>query len=476
MPLSVGAAELDITPPLGTHLNGDLCRHRPADRVRDRLFARALVVQPEGAADASQRLCLLTLDLCTIGDECGQAIRTRLSDEFGFDPNAIVIHLLQNHSAPSLGTHLFFRPDSPCLTPDLWWTYTGDPAYNEYVLPLISEVVRQALARLEPVTMAASGMADSRIAFNRRFILRNGWVQTQPVGEDLVDVLCSDGPADPEVGVACFRNGAGKAVAAVLHHTGHPVSLFGTNTVTASWPGAWVRAFKRLVDPGCVAMVVNGCCGNVNVYNSTGHTGLPEDDAIGALLAETSAKVLARLRFEARPDAGFRARRLDIPFGSVRAQIGEDAMNRAHALLASEPSPRWQPGGHKVLDIEWVFAAAITDLERRLRPGTSYSYLVQAFRIGDLALAGLVGEPFVEGQLAIKRQSPFRRTFVAHMCSGYIGYIPPRAAHDVQNFNFRGPDGQPVRRGANLFLLAPDALDRITSEVVRQLGELHGAG
>jgi hypothetical protein len=58
------------------------------------------------------------------------------------------------------------------------------------------------------------------------------------------------------------------------------------------------------------------------------------------------------------------------------------------------------------------------------------------------------------------------------MCNGWIGYIPTPAAYHADNYNFRTPEGQPVRRGANIFLLDPKALDQIVDQSVQQLNEL----
>lgn len=49
--------------------------------------------------------------------------------------------------------------------------------------------------------------------------------------------------------------------------------------------------------------------------------------------------------------------------------------------------------------------------------------------IGDAAIVGLPGEPFVEGQLAIKTAAAAPYTFVAHMTSHYVGYLPHRNAY-----------------------------------------------
>jgi len=54
--------------------------------------------------------------------------------------------------------------------------------------------------------------------------------------------------------------------------------------------------------------------------------------------------------------------------------------------------------------------------------------VVQAFRIGDLALVGAPGEFFVELGLEIKRRSPFAQTMVLELANDSVGYIPTRRA------------------------------------------------
>jgi hypothetical protein len=47
----------------------------------------------------------------------------------------------------------------------------------------------------------------------------------------------------------------------------------------------------------------------------------------------------------------------------------------------------------------------------------------------DLAIVALPGEMFVELGLALKKASPFKRTFIAELANGSIGYIPNRSAY-----------------------------------------------
>jgi hypothetical protein len=60
------------------------------------------------------------------------------------------------------------------------------------------------------------------------------------------------------------------------------------------------------------------------------------------------------------------------------------------------------------------------------------------------------------------------------MCNGYIGYVPTRQSHLAVNYNFLSPEGKPVRRGANLFMLEEGALELITDAATDSLKELFG--
>ena len=53
---------------------------------------------------------------------------------------------------------------------------------------------------------------------------------------------------------------------------------------------------------------------------------------------------------------------------------------------------------------------------------------IQAFRLNDAAILGLPSEVFVEFQLDIKRESPFKHTFVSELANDSIGYIPTAEA------------------------------------------------
>ncbi len=88
---------------------------------------------------------------------------------------------------------------------------------------------------------------------------------------------------------------------------------------------------------------------------------------------------------------------------------------------------------------------------------------VQALRIGDLAVIGVPGEPFVEAQLEIKCNSPALRTFCVHMTNGAVGYIPTAEPLDRGGYE---------TRTARWSKLGAEALDTITCAATELLEEL----
>lgn len=106
-------------------------------------------------------------------------------------------------------------------------------------------------------------------------------------------------------------------------------------------------------------------------------------------------------------------------------------------------------------------AFACLHLQRQRTPNLSYE--VQGLRIGDLAVVGLPGEPFVELGLAIKMASPFSPTFIAHCTSPCTGYIPTAEALR------RGGHESVTRYWATL---VPEAFEMIRDEATRLLSEM----
>ena len=60
--------------------------------------------------------------------------------------------------------------------------------------------------------------------------------------------------------------------------------------------------------------------------------------------------------------------------------------------------------------------------------------ILQTIRIGDVAIAAIPCEVFVEIGLALKQQSPFKPTFTISLANGCNGYLPTVEQHKLGGY------------------------------------------
>ena len=451
--LHVGVAETTINPRPGMQIDGNIGAHRPVEFALGDLHARAIVFE-----QGDRRFLLLSLELLAITSEWTAAIRDFAARKFGFERDAVAVHVVQCHSAPSMGQIML--SDRFVAAAKYPWIRGSDPDYGPLAMARIEPMIGDAVANLRPVRLLVGTALESRVSFNRRIAMRDG---TSEMGlrDRAREALYREGPSDPEVGVALFTDAELHTAAALLHHTCHPVHWMPHRAVHADWPGAWADEVRRELLPATVPLVLNGCCGNVHHADALNPQREDTPRSMARLLTEATRRALVEpcVRDDDPPLDG-RTARFDIPFREFPRQVFADA----RWLIEEHPEPLWIDDAHTRFEWDWHFAASLVDLEHTLAAHDAFEYEIQALRIGDLAVLVLPGEPFVEAQLEIKQRSPALRTFVAHMSNHYVGYIPTPEA---------------IRRGgyearpSSSSKLAPEALQMITDRSVALLEELY---
>jgi len=446
--LRAGAAQADITPPMGTQIAGAISSRRPVQSVMDPLFAKALVLQL-----GERKVCLVSMDLLAITRQWVEEIR-RHAAHLGFGPDAVIVHVTQNHAAPAFG-HFMVTDECGLVPPEHDWLRGGDRNYNPIALEGAVQAIEAADAALEPVAMAFGAGIDGRVAFNRRFVMRDGRGEMFG-GGDRENILYREGPADPEVGLVLLRACDGRNVAALLHHTCHPTHSFGGNTITAGWPGEWCSHMREHLGDTCVPLVINGCCGNVHHRDVLDPNFTESAERVGRLLAESTSRLLPDLQFGPVDALDLRTSHIDIPL----RQVDPEDLAAARQSISEHPDPIWIGDGQAKVHTDWFYALSRIDLAGLVARRPVFDYEIQVLRIGDLAVAALIGEPFVEGQLDIKLRSPARRTFVAHMCNAYVGYLPTKEALARGGYE---------TKTAHWSKLCPDALETVVDATVEML-------
>lgn len=411
--LHVGVAETTINPRMGMQIDGNIGVHRPARFVLNDIHARAVAFR-----QGEERFLLLSMELLAVTREWTDAIRAFAAEELGFPPECVAVHAVQCHSAPSMGQIMLTDRLAPAREHP--WIRGSDPDYGPLALSRIKPMLRNAFEAMCPVHLRFGTALESRVSFNRRIAMRDG-TSEMGMGGRPQDALYREGPSDPEVGVALFTTESLDTPAALLHHTCHPVHWQPHDAVHSDWPGAWVQQVRGEMLPGVTPLVLNGCCGNVHHADVLNPDREDTPRSMARLLTEAVRRALEGpcVNDEA-PVLASRAERFGIPW----REFPEGLFDDARRFIEEHPEPTWTDETKTRLGRDWAYAASQLDIEQMMAESDTFEYEIQALRIGDLAIVFLPGEPFVEGQLAIKQRSPFTRTFVAHMSNRYVGYIP----------------------------------------------------
>ncbi|HHZ91231.1 TPA: hypothetical protein EYN65_12060 [Candidatus Poribacteria bacterium] len=309
----------------------------------------------------------------------------------------------------------------------------AESAYADFATEAAVLAAIEAWGNLQPVRIGLGRGILGDLAFNRRGVLRNGTItmpkphgrENQPFG---IRELCYlEGPIDPEVGVFCVQDMDMKPLAFLLHYTCHPVNVFGHaetyRMVSSDWPGAWTQEIQRIYGKDTVPLVINGCYGNINPWHPFDPDFRPDHRRMGHKLAEMSERIVGNMTFTNSAMLDWRLENVALPYRDIPSA----RLREVEEILKKNPYPPREETGE--VDPRWFRAASTRSVELCRGREPDFLYEIQVFRVGDLAIVGLPGEPFVEGQLEIKTNSESPYIFVAHLTSHYVGYLPTRGAY-----------------------------------------------
>ncbi len=396
MSMRAAFGEIDITPPMGTQLAGWLDLARPAETVRDPVYARVMLLECR-----DQRVAIVSLDLLSVRGSDVLDLRARMQAAADVPPSHTMVAATHNHAGPAI---ISIGP------------YRRDEAYLEWLKGAIVDMAADAAARLDPAEIGIASAFEARYCHNRRWVTRDGGTITQP-GVANADVLYCEGPADTELGVVCVRAASGGVLGYVANWTCHPVHPYDMRTVTASWPGALAAAIREREDVPC--LVLNGAFGNVHTANWIDPSYVDDPDVIGRALADALPPTADAMEFRRDVTLSAGSELLELPL----REIPDDELAWARAILAGETAVA--PEGSQRYGRDETYAESVLLVAERKRARDFSRAEVQALRVGDAAFVGLPGEVFVETGLRVKVAAPFRRTFVVGAANGMVGYAPP---------------------------------------------------
>ncbi len=416
----VGAATSNITPRLGISINGHFS-DRKAAHVHDELHARCLVLD-----DGTNRLALVVCDSCMIPREVTDEAKAQIAKRVGLPPERVLISATHTHTAPTCAGVFQSAPD---------------PDYQEFLVHRITDGVARAVRNLSPAQIGWGKGNEPNQVFNRRWRMKPGSVGQNPFGgtNDQVrmnppiespDLVEPAGPIDPEIALVALRSPEGRPIALLANYSLHYVGTGRDgDEISADYYGLFANQIMRLLgaehqDPPFVAILANGTSGDINNINFRKKRDPRAPYEQANLVAEAIAAEVHRVcqNLVYRDWVSLGSRHAEISLGVRRPDTKELA--RARSILAAA-------SGRALRSPEEVYAHE-TVLLHEYPP--SVPLVLQAIRIGDLGIAAIPCEVFVETGLAIKKESPFAQTFTIELANGYNGYLPTPEHHRLGGY------------------------------------------
>ena len=409
--LRAGAARMVMTPDLGCHISG-YYEDRIAQDIRDDLYAKAIVLESEDTC-----LAIVVCDVIHLLKEDADQAKARTQELTGIPTSNILVAATHTHFGPS---------------PEAGYDVTREDEYMAQLPARVADAVKLAQNRLRPAMVGHASASCPGEVFNRRYWMKDGTVITNPGRRP--EVVRPAGPTDPEVGVLTVLDHERNPIAALANYALHYVGpgAGGHETISADYFGVFDGALQRCAGREFVAIMLNGCCGDVNNIDVFGpEREYPYDhyqvDRVANVVAGAAHMACNSIH---RYDVGPRLAVAHEVLTIRRDEVTEAEVAAAKERLA-EPDSEQQARQATSADPAWLKATRVLGLAQSRR---EQSAPIQAMRIGEVGLVGLPGEIFVEIGLQIKAGSPFPRTLVGELANGTVGYVPSDAAFEQGSY------------------------------------------
>jgi len=371
--------EADITPPVGSLLVGygtndySVAKH-------DELKAIGLAV-----SDGVRKVVIISVDVLGLGEDSIREIRRRVAKTVGTDETSVMVSSTHTHEGPMTDMYRAkYRPESRLKFDET----PGSPEMRnmERIVGGIDRAAREMMAREWKDYVPAYYSLKCDETRNRRYTTADNHASFnahRPVLQKLTDEI-----ADRELGTLILLNPnhglmANQPAFVLGNFAAHPLSAhapgLGGVRISSDFPGFYRRYIER--ETGANAMFVQGAAGDL----------VPKEDEMGLAAAQKTGEALAK----ASVFSIVSAQRCHARFAMARPRVGS-----ASRTFTSRLRKRWRKGGCETQTFE-----------------------IQCVAIGDVCFVGVPGETVCEIGLEIKWHSPFRRTFVGYLATGYYEYI-----------------------------------------------------
>ena len=409
--LKANALEIDITPALGTIINGEFT-NRYAQKIADPLYAKAIYLQSGDMA-----LLWIMVDICVMRREFLDPIKHEIEQLTGISKEHQLIASTHTHYGGSVADLLLAHADMAYRS-----------LLHERLIQLAKDVTRlavpakigfQKISKPEHLTCRRYKMKESYVARNP-ISMKEDRVKTNPFGAEHL-IVERQGLPDGELPFIAIKTLSDDWIGMLANYNLHYVGDCERSTITADYFGHFSRKVKENIqNEAAVIMMSNGTSGEVNIWDFIDGDRYPKEfhaksKCIGEDLADAVCAQLSSVSWEST---------MKLEVGYVEAvlpirPIDQEDLARAYQCIEQTVYEGIQHTDPELM--EKVYAREQVLLQQY--PAT-IRFPIQCFKLGNKVIGALGGEFFTETGKLLKADPNY--FFTICLANDYVGYVPPR--------------------------------------------------
>lgn len=397
-----GVASAIVTPQVPMNMAGFGFRNKPSEGHRTDIFVKAVAFE-----DAKgKRAVMVTFDFNGIFEPFSGQLKDRLYKKYHLTKDEIEFNASHTHSGPGLAGP---RTDTNNIL--------GKRAkeYSDLIANKVDEIVGKALATLQPVKIY-SGSGEVRFQVNRR----------NNIQYKLHLMEKFSGPNDYAVPVIKIEKASGGLLGVLFGYACH-ASMLRDYIMSGDYP-AYARMELEKLYPGTTTFFFQGAGGNQIGYP---RNTVEAAQQAGKSLAAAVERVLSEPMKELAP--------------SLSTSYTEVSLESDHVTPTKNELMKVVANTGKSDEVRMKAREELDQLERGKLLVSTYPYPIQVWKMGDLPVITLGGEPAVE--YAIKLKLIFgQEAFVMGYSNSVMAYISTplmlnEGGYEGSSSPFRGRDG-----------------------------------
>lgn len=433
---------VDITPPIGFPIGGNVRSDNKSRGIHDPLYANLLLL-----INNNEKTLFIGLDIIFIYKNLAEQIREDLIKRYDINKDNITIFATHTHSGPDIVEA--FESDGP----------KEMGAYKKELVKKISKGFSACLKNIWEAEIGVGKGEEHSLSFNRRFMMKDGTVQMNWEEVDQTQIEKTTGPIDPDLYVIAVRDKNEKIRSVVVNFTLHSAILVGKDWLfSRDFIHRLTESLKDAISEDLVVLFANGAEGNINhidIKNKNQSRGFEEANRVGEKLATNTLEILKYITYKSNSHIQVLTKKIKLP----RRVVTEEQVKRSKELLEKV---NWKIPS--LLDgiPDEMYAIEIIKLHEDKRKFLETD--LQVIKINDTLIATLPGEFFVEFGLQIKKHSPSKHTMIFGMANDCVGYIPTKKAFTEGGYEIQT---------ASTSQLKPDAGELVVEKLFKMLREVN---